>query len=371
MNNNYYWYWLCNIEGIGNKKINKLIKYFKEPKEIWTSKENMFYDIQGISEKDIHKIQSSKDEEKIIRGYNELGKRNIKFIHIKDEKYPQQLKKIYDYPHGLYYTGELPNSTHLKIAIVGARKCSNYGKEMARYFAKELAKRDVEVVSGLARGIDTYAHIGALEGNGKTFGVVGNGLNISYPKENFKLQLEVGKKGGVMSEYNINTEPKKGHFPLRNRIISGLVDGILIIEAAKKSGSLITAEIGLEQGKEIFALPGRIIDKLSEGTNDLIKLGGKMVTNIEDILEEFQYKYVIENYNTISENIEKNIEKKVKSLDKNEKIVYACLNLEPKHIENILNEINLNIQEINHILLVLEMKGFIKQLPNKYYIIKV
>ncbi|TCT16413.1 DNA processing protein [Natranaerovirga pectinivora] len=365
MNKSLYWYWMCNIKGIGQKKTAKLLDCFGDPEGVWRASEKDLSNVAILRTNDIKKIIESRDEESINIGYKRLQERNIKFITIDDKEYPPQLKNIYDPPFGIYNKGILPNEKKLKIAIVGARKCTSYGKEMAKYFARELANLGVEVISGLARGIDAYAHQGAIEGKGKTYSVLGNGLNICYPQENISLFMEVEKQGGIISEYNLDVKPNPSHFPLRNRIISGLSDGILVIEAAKKSGSLITAEISLEQGREVFALPGRITDKLSEGTNEIIKMGGKMVTSIEDILEEFQY--IMPKY----ERIEEKIENKLKLLDKNEKMVYACLSLEPKYIDEIANELKIEIQKVNHLLFILEIKGLIKQLPNKYFIINV
>jgi DNA processing protein len=366
MKGHLYWYWLCNIKGIGLVKTKALLECFYTPEAIWWAKEEELKHISLLKAIDINNILSSKDEEQIRKSYEELVKRNIRFISIKDKQYPEKLKRIYDPPFGLYVKGKLPDENKPNLAIIGARNCSAYGKEMAKYFSRELGEIGVQITSGLARGIDAVAHRGALDGKGQTFGVLGNGLNICYPQENFQLSMEMEHKGGLISEYNLNVSPKSGHFPMRNRIISGLCDGIFVIEAAKRSGSLITAELALDQGKDIFALPGRVTDQLSLGTNALIKIGAKMVTSIEDILEEFN---LITDFNQTS--LGNNSKKTVESLDKNEKIVYARLNLEPKFIDHIVREVNMNIQEVMHILFQLELKGAIKQLPNKHFIINV
>lgn len=210
----------------------------------------------------------------------------IKKITIENEKYPELLKQIYDPPKCLYVMGNIEILNKASIAIVGCRDATEYGEKAANYFAYNLAKQNVNIVSGLAKGIDSFSHIGALKANGKTIAVVANGLDIIYPKENEKLTKEIIEKGGaIISEYPIGTRPEKEHFPARNRIISGLSQAVLVVEAKEKSGSLITADFAMEQGKDVFAVPGNINLLNSVGTNNLIKDGAIPVTNYLDILE--------------------------------------------------------------------------------------
>lgn len=209
----------------------------------------------------------------------------IKEISIESSKYPNILKRIYDPPKKLYVMGNEELLKINSIAIVGSRDNTEYGKEAAKYFAYNVAKQNICIVSGLARGIDSFAHIGALQAKGKTIAVVGNGLDIVYPKENAKLVQKIIKLGGaIISEYPIGSKPERFHFPARNRIISGLSNGVLVIEAKEKSGSLITADFAIEQGKEVFAVPGNINSLNSVGTNNLIKDGAIPVSNYKDIL---------------------------------------------------------------------------------------
>ena len=206
-------------------------------------------------------------------------------IAIENEKYPEILKKIYDPPKFLYAIGNLEILNNLGVAIVGCREATEYGKKAATYFSYNLAKQDVSIISGLAKGIDSWAHIGALKANGKTIAVVGNGLDIIYPKENEKLAKEIIKRGGVIiSEYPLGTKPEKEHFPARNRIISGLSNAVLVVEAKEQSGSLITADFAMEQGKEVYVVPGNINSINSVGTNNLIKDGAIPVTKFSDII---------------------------------------------------------------------------------------
>lgn len=212
----------------------------------------------------------------------------IEKIKIADSYYPKQLKKIYDPPESIYVLGEKEILNQIGIAIVGSRNATQYGKNVASKMAKDLAEKGINIISGLAIGIDEFAHIGTLQqGNGKTIAVLGSGIDQLYPKQNIELARKIIKSGGcIISEYPIGTKPDKKNFPQRNRIISGLSQGILIVEANEKSGALITAEFGLEQGKEIFAVPGDITKNQSKGCNLLIKDGAKLVLSTQDILEE-------------------------------------------------------------------------------------
>ena len=217
----------------------------------------------------------------------------IEKISINEKEYPQQLKNIYDPPQCLYVLGNKNILNQKGIAIVGSRKCTNYGKEMAIKISEELSKNKINIISGLAIGIDSYAHFGniKIQNNkneyGKTIAVLGSGIDQIYPKQNVELARKIIQTGGcIISEYPIGTMPKKEHFPQRNRIISGLSIGVVIVEAQEKSGALITADFAIEQGREVFAVPGDVNKKESIGSNQLIKDGAKMVTSIIDILEE-------------------------------------------------------------------------------------
>ena len=213
----------------------------------------------------------------------------IKEIYNGNEEYPEQLREIFDPPLKLYVLG---NKTLLKqkgVAIVGSRKPTEYGKKVALQFSKQLSEKGINIISGLALGIDTYAHLGSLQsgGSGKTIAVLGSGLDEVYPKQNIELAKQIISLGGcIVTEYPLKTKPEKLHFPQRNRIISGLSKGVLVVEASEKSGSLITVDFALEQGRDVFVIPGNIFSNTSVGTNNLIKQGAKLVTNYEEILEE-------------------------------------------------------------------------------------
>ncbi len=215
----------------------------------------------------------------------------IKEIYINSGDYPERLRNIYDPPKKLYVLGNFKILKEKAIAIVGSRKATEYGKKVAFQISQELTKENINVVSGLAIGIDTYAHLGAIsiQNQASTIAVLGSGIDEMYPKENTELARKIIQTGGcIVSEYPLGTKPNKINFPQRNRIISGLSDGVVVVEASEKSGSLITAEFGIEQGKEIFAVPGNIDNLLSKGTNKLIQDGAKMVLSSKEILEEIR-----------------------------------------------------------------------------------
>ncbi|MDE7326934.1 MAG: DNA-processing protein DprA, partial [Lachnospiraceae bacterium] len=287
------------------------------------------------------------------------GERGIYFVVKGGTGYPGRLKELAGSPDFLFYRGALPAEDKPTIAVIGARECSAYGRGMANRLAEELSGAGIQVISGMARGVDGYAQRAALR-FGKSFGVLGCGVDLCYPMENFSLYEELIQKGGILSEYAPSSPSLAWHFPMRNRIISGLSDGILVVEARKKSGTLITVECALEQGKDVFAVPGRVDDVLSEGCNELIRQGACMATGSADILEGLLGHY------PGSQNL-KNMEKNNFLLEDAEKIVYAYLRLEPKHIEEILLSVDFTLPELMKILFSLEAKGIIYSPAGNYY----
>ncbi|HHT98090.1 MAG TPA: DNA-protecting protein DprA [Clostridiales bacterium] len=352
-----YQYWLANIQGIGIKKRQKLLNEFHNAENVFkASKYKLLKTF--LNKKDIDNIINSKNIDNIKRELEELDKKGIDFITIENNTYPAKLREIYDPPYALYVKGKLPSENEKVIAVVGARDCSDYGIEVATYLTNKLAKNGISIVSGLARGIDYYSHKGALSSNGITYAVLGSGVDICYPIENFNIYMDMQKQGGVISEYKHGSKPLPHNFPMRNRMISGLSDGILVVEARQKSGSLITVDMGLDQGKEIYSVPGRITDKLSYGCNNLLGMGAKIVTTPDDILED-----LLDNYKEFDNNSKINI----KILENEEKVVYACLGFTPKHIDEVQTETNMNITQLITTLLSLEMKDYIYQSSKNYY----
>ena len=325
-----------------------------------------------MTEKNILNILESKNIDNIKQKLAFMESKGYKFVLRYEQNYPKRLKDIYDPPHILYYRGRLPDNDRPSIAIIGARECTQYGIYNAMRFASELANNGFQIISGLARGIDEAAHKGVISvEDGTTFAILGCGVDICSPKENINTFMETIANGGVLSEYPIGASPIAGNFPRRNRIISGLCDGILVVEARKKSGSLITVDMALEQGKDVYAIPGMITSNLSEGCNNIIKLGAKLVTDISDILEDYRdYLYRRNLDKNTKANYEKcmsNLVKKKVFLERREKIVYASLRLESKHIDEIVCETGLSIGEVIKILFDLEEKKLVIQTKNNYY----
>lgn len=281
-----YWIWFSRIEKLSVIKKELLLKKFKTPQNIWSLKKQELATITELDENDVKQILEMKYRENLDKYQNYIEKNKIQIITICDTNYPEQLKNIYDKPIVLYALGNTDILHKTGVAIVGCRDCSEYGKKTALKIGYELAKKDLCIISGLAKGIDKYSHIGALEAGGSTIGVIGCGLDYIYPYENKNLYERIIKNNGlIITEYIVGTKPNKINFPARNRIISGLSKGVIVVEAKEKSGSLITADFALEQGKEVFAIPGNIDNLNSKGTNELIKQGAIIATDCRDIIE--------------------------------------------------------------------------------------
>ena len=276
-----------------------------------------------------------------------------------DSDYPEKLLKIKDAPKKLYLRGNLPDQSKKTVAIVGARNCTEYGSTLAKTIAKILSMNDVQVISGLALGIDTQSHIGALEVEKPTFAVLGCGVDICFPTYNenvYKKILDYG--GGILAEVDIGTPPLPYNFPLRNRIISGLSDIVIVVEAREKSGSLITADYALEQGKTIFACPGRVGDSLSRGTNNLIRQGAYILTSADDVLEHL---------GLIVDGLMPKVEKDLSKLDYFEKLIFEALKNETLHIDQIVEKVKLPVSKCLNTLMSLELNGFVETNANNYY----
>lgn len=352
------WYWLCSIPGVYRKDIRNLLQFFGTPDAVRHASAGEVSFLPFLKEEQKKQIichgRSFSEEEE----YHTCRKKGIHFISCEHKDYPSRLLQIPDFPYGLFVKGELPGQQERCIAVIGARMCSNYGRSMARETAGLLAQNGVSVVSGLACGIDGAAHGGCLEQGGRSYGILGSGADICYPKENFGLYEEMsGGRGGIISEYPPGAKALPFHFPMRNRIISGLSEIVVIVEAKKKSGSLITADLALEQGREIFAFPGRVGDVLSEGCNRLIAQGAGIISDISDFLVE----------NGI---LDKKVKKKRNCnivLATAENMVYSCVDSQPRNLQSILEETDLPVNQVLSILGGLQMKGLISETAKNYY----
>jgi len=353
---------LHTIHGIGNKTLWRIKKYFGSFQACWEADAHQLY-ASGIHSKVVENILLQKKQDP-IRFYEQLTASGIRMSTVEDSEYPYELSNIFDPPYIIYYYGKIEILQGICIAEVGSRAATTYGKVLAHRFGKELAGHGITVVSGLARGIDTEAHLGALAAGGNTVAVLGCGLDQTYPPENKKLFQQICEEGLVISEFPIKTIPEPGNFPMRNRTISGLSKGVLVVEAKKKSGALITADFALEQGRDVFAIPGPISSKNSEGTNQLLKQGAILVSNIEDILEE----YDMNDSNPLKEKIEQG---QLFVLDNKESLVIECMGYEPIHFDQILTITHFSIGELSAVLMRLEAMGWVKGLQgNCYYKLK-
>jgi len=373
MEDKLYWVWLNKIRGLGPIKVKNLLDYFANAKGIWEANIEEITAVRGIGTSLGKRIITSKEKFDFEKEYITLNKFGVKVVTLADKCYPKLLKEIYDSPPILYYKGDLSKINRPSLSIVGSRKYTTYGKAIANKLSKRLAELGMNIVSGMARGIDTFAHQGALEA-GITYAVLGSGIDHIYPPENATLAKQIGEEGAVISSFPLGTRPFAKNFPVRNRIISGLTLGTVVVEATKKSGSLITAEMALEQGREVFSIPGDITREQSKGTNKLIKSGAKLVQNIDDILEELSLSASMKtSYEECGVNLQKGNElesrknKLMDELSEKQEIVYRRLSYSPQQFEYLLNTLSLNSAQLNTVLLELELKGLIEQLPGKRF----
>jgi len=326
--------------------------------KLYSADDETLKSVYGFNQHLINKFNKIKKENPAKKEIEKCAKPGIKIITIEDEMYPEKLRNIFDPPLCLYYKGALPVKDELTIAIVGSRNATPFGKVNAENISQSLASHGINIVSGMARGIDTHAHMGALRSGGRTTAVLGCGLDVIYPPENKKLMNQICEKGAVISEFPLGTEPFPRNFPMRNRIISGLSTAIIVVEASDKSGSLITANCALEQGRDVFAMPGNTLSAVAKGVNKLIKEGARLVENAEDIFAELGIE-------TKAKKIKK--EKTIANLTENEHKIYSLLE-ESLNIEEISIESGLPINILSSTLTIMESKGIIKKLPGNVYI---
>ncbi|MBR6033168.1 MAG: DNA-processing protein DprA [Clostridia bacterium] len=282
MNEELAWYAISKVNEISYKQIEDLLKLCQKPQKIFKLSKEKLINFK-LNEQQCKQILETKFNELILE-QEKLKQDGIKFITKDDKLYPENLKNIFDPPYWIYIKGNAQTLNKRSVAIIGSRNCSKYGENVSKRIAYYLAKQDICVVSGLARGIDTKAHEGCVIGNGTTIAVLGSGLNNIYPQENIPLYSKIIEKGGaIISEYPMDEKPSPENFPKRNRIISGLSEKIIVVEAGKRSGTFITVDFALEQGKEIYAVPGNITSINSAGTNNLIKEGAIPLTDLGDL----------------------------------------------------------------------------------------
>jgi DNA processing protein len=356
-----YWVALSLVPGVGSVLFKRLLDQFKTPEAVFRASLRDLLGVEGIGKRvaeEIRKGPPEKGTERELRLVKEAGGT---LLTLADELYPLRLREIYDPPPLLYIRGELREEDNLALSIVGSRKTSPYGRWITEKISQEIVRHGITIVSGMARGIDSVAHGGAISGGGRTLAVLGCGIDVIYPPENRTLFGQIIDHGAVLSEFPMGSRPEGIHFPRRNRIISGLSIGVVVVQASAESGSLITAEYALEQGREVFAIPGNVGAEGSRGTNRLIKEGAKLVESSEDILEE-----ILPRWKRMRESSIK-VQSPGEGLFGAEKIVYQLLSESPLHIDVIIRESGFDPGKVSSLLLDLELKGLITQWPGKCF----
>lgn len=361
-----YDYFLDNVQGIGEKTIQRLLERFGNSYEAYRASPKALATVLG--ERQQEQFRALKSSWDVEARYLELKQKDIRFISVLSKEYPQRLLEIPDRPFALYVKGKLPRDEVPTVAMIGARRCSAYGKYIACEFGSQLAKAGVQVVSGLAMGIDGISQNAVFEAGGETFGVLGCGVDVCYPSSHKELYEKVIKTGGILSTYPVGTAPKPTQFPPRNRIISGLADAILVVEARQKSGTLITVDMALEQGRDIYCIPGRLTDRLSDGCNGLLQQGAGVVLSPKDLLSK------LPKLGAGREQRESMLEREAMDLTNKERSVWMLLDYYPISLDQLrmnmavveqLKEISL--QETMYILLQLTLKGKVENNGGNYY----
>ena len=350
------------LPNVGSLKIRLLIEHFGSADAALAASGASLKRVHGIGDQITHDLMHwRKHLDDPARELEAAAAAGLQIIAYYDHAYPENLKEIYDPPMVLYVKGSLEERDKHAIAIVGSRRATNYGQTTAGRLARELVTNGFTVVSGLALGVDTTAHLGALQGGGRTIAVLGSGFACFYPPENRELAEQIAANGAVVSEFPMQYPPSKTSFPIRNRVISGLALGTIIAEAPANSGALITATHALNQNRQVFAVPGRVDGPTFKGNHRLIKEGAKLVENAEDVLSEFDYLFP---RGTVAAAAPGPAPK----LDGAEAVVYKALGREECHIEEVIRSSALQPGEVSVALLSLEMKRLVKQLPGKYFV---
>lgn len=362
MSDLHYYIALNLLPDIGPVTFRRLISALGTPENIFRANSQELKKISGIGENRAKSISTFSQWDRVKNELRKAEQNNIRIISVSDDNYPESLKRIYDAPPVIYLKGTLAEIDKYAVAMVGSRSATPYGIQTAEKISYKLASSGLTIVSGMARGIDTASHRGAIDAGGRTIAVLGSGIDVPYPAANRDLMETIMYSGAVISEFPMGTPPLRENFPRRNRIISALSLGVIAVEAAPGSGSLITAKYALEQNKEVFAVPGNIISRNSKGTNTLIKNGAKLVETADDVIEELwpQIKGVLKEDNLTNE-------KTMDSMNNDEKTIYGSLTNGPMHIDSIIRDMNMPSGRTLSTLLGLELKGMIRQAEGKLF----
>lgn len=349
-----YLYWLCSIHGVGICAVRRLMECFHTAAEVYAASEEHIFQKNILNRKECMLLLHSKSIADWEKEWQGLTEKEIHFVSYFHERYPEVLRHLDQPPKKILYKGKLPDPDLFAVSIVGARNCTPYGRDMARLFGCRLAQEGIQIISGMALGIDGWGHQGALEGGGDTFAVLGSGVEVCYPSCHRALYKSICQHGGVLSEYAPKERAYPAYFPMRNRIISGLSQGILVVEARERSGSLITADAALEQGKDVFVIPGRIGDELSVGCNRLIRQGAIPVLTPADILEYYSI-----------------IPKKKNNVSKEEQHILSHIGSSPVHMDQLADALEMMPTKLLKTLLELKKRGMIEEVSRGFYIKKI
>lgn len=355
-----YTLWFLNLPGVGSVRGNKLLSLCgQSPRQLYYESEKLWRLV--LSQKQWEQIREFHRGWRLSEEYERLENKGIGLVDMEDEEYPMRLRNIPDPPYGLFYKGRLPGREPLSVAVIGARDCSPYGKYVARELGRALGERGIPVISGMARGIDGYGQEAALSRGGSSYAVLGCGVDICYPAQNRRLYELLVKEGGILSPYPPGTPPRQGNFPARNRIVSGLSDAVVVVEAREKSGTLITVDMALEQGRDVYAVPGRVTERLSDGCNRLIKQGAGIFLSPEMLLEELTGRGG-EGREAFEALERENLSPKTSE-------VFQALELSPLSLEEIRKRLafSCSVNELTGILMELCLKGLAEQLASGYF----
>ncbi len=360
-----YWIALSMVNGIGEVLTKNLYSKFNNAKDIFEAEPKELIKVEGIGERNVQAIKNFKGWSRVEREISKIDRYGFKLLTLNDPEYPRSLKRIYNPPPFLYEKGVIIPRDEISIAIVGTRTPDRYGRQVTETLAGELGALGITIVSGMARGVDSIAHSETIKRGGRTIGVMGSGIDVVYPPENRRLYKAISENGAIISEFSLGTEPHAHNFPQRNRIISGLSLGVIVVQASAKSGSLISASFALDQNKEVFAVPGNIGKHLSRGTNWLIKKGAKLVETVDDVLGE------VEQLNALHRKSKPEArEDTISLLSGREKAIYSVLKAEPLHVDNIIKLSGTDSSIVLSTLLSLELNGYIRKLPGMLFQIR-
>ncbi len=344
------------IPGIGRVRLTQLENHFASLADAWKATATELRQ-SGLDNGSIRAITSWRPKISLEAEMEKLERYGVKVLSCHDPDYPSRLKEIYDYPPILYIRGSLLPEDEWCLAVVGTRRATVYGRQVTEEIVADLSRSNITIVSGLAKGIDSVAHRSALEAGGRSLAVFGCGLDIVYPSENTDMARRIMQQGALISEYPLGTKPRADNFPRRNRIMSGLCLGVLVVEAGETSGAMITAHMALEQNREVFAIPGSILSPASSGTNHLIQEGAKLVRDYKDILEEL-------NLTAVAHQIEM---KEIIPASDDESLLLKQLGAEPTHIDEVCRSSGLSVSTVSSTLAMMELKGLVKQVGAMNY----